>query len=154
MQGKKLWWIPLPVVALDRLLKCLALRRLTGGHVSAISGVLSWQLTRNTGAAFSLFSDGSAFLTVLTALLIVGIAVYLFRSGNLPAPMCVGLWMIAGGGIGNLWDRLAYGSVIDFIRFDFIRFPIFNPADVFVCFGAGLTLLSVAIPRRREAAHD
>lgn len=154
MQGKKLWWIPLPAVALDRVFKLAALRHLSGGRVRAIPGVLSWQLTHNTGAAFSLFSGQSIALILLTAALVIGVAVYLFRTKDTPALACVGLWLIAGGGIGNLWDRLVYGSVIDFIRLDFIRFPIFNPADVFVCVGGGLVILSLLIAYKGEKRHD
>ena len=49
------------------------------------------------------------------------------------------------GGIGNLYDRIIYGYVVDFIRLDFINFAIFNPADVFICVGAGIAALSVLL---------
>ena len=143
MRGRQLWWIPLPIVAADRLLKLLAVNTLADHTKTAIPGVLSWQLTKNTGAAFSMLSGRSVLLIALTVALIAGLTVYLLRAKNLPVMACVGLWSIVGGGIGNLWDRLACGGVIDFIRLDFISFPIFNAADVFVCVGAGLTLLAV-----------
>ena len=143
MRGRQLWWIPLPIVAADRLLKLLAARTLTGGAKTAIPGVLSWQLTKNTGAAFSILSGRSVLLIALALALIAAVTVYLLRAENLPAAACAGLWSIVGGGVGNLLDRLACGGVIDFIRLDFISFPIFNAADVFVCVGAGLTLLSL-----------
>lgn len=152
MRGRQLWWIPLPIVAADRLLKLLAEKTLTGGAKTAIPGALSWQLTKNTGAAFSMLSGRSVLLVALAAALIAGLTVYLLRAKNLPVMACVGLWSIVGGGIGNLWDRLACGGVIDFIRLDFISFPIFNPADVFVCVGAGLTLLSVLTAQKGGTA--
>ena len=49
------------------------------------------------------------------------------------------------GGIGNLYDRIVYGYVVDFIRLDFINFAIFNPADVFICLGAGIAAISMLL---------
>ena len=85
--------------------------------------------------------------------LILAIVIYLLTHPDEPALERAGLWLIAGGGLGNLWDRLVHGCVIDFIRLDFIRFAIFNPADVFVCIGAGLVVLSVFLTERRKP-HD
>ena len=76
---------------------------------------------------------------------------YLLTHPDTPTLERAGLWLIAGGGLGNLWDRLAYGFVIDFIRLDFVRFAVFNPADVFVCVGAGLVVLSVSLAEWRKA---
>ena len=76
---------------------------------------------------------------------------HLLTHPDTPTLERAGLWLIAGGGLGNLWDRLAYGFVIDFIRLDFVRFAVFNPADVFVCVGAGLVVLSVILAEWRKA---
>ena len=145
MRGRQLWWIVPPVVVLDRIAKRIALETLSDGAVTAIPGALSWHLTRNTGAAFSLLNGRSALLTVLTFLLIAAVTVYLLRAADIRPTVCVGLWCVVGGGLGNLWDRLFSGGVIDFIRLDFISFPIFNFADVFVCAGAALVVLSALL---------
>ena len=75
------------------------------------------------------------------------------RRDNLPpdAPglFRAGLWLIAGGGLGNLYDRLAYGRVIDFLEPAFVRFAVFNVADVCVCVGAALAMLSVVLGELR-----
>ena len=142
MRGGKLWWIVFPAIAVDRIAKRIALETLSDGAVTAIPGALSWHLTRNTGAAFSLLNGRSALLTVLTFILIAAVTVYLLRVTDIRPMTCAGLWCIVGGGLGNLWDRLFSGGVIDFIRLDFISFPIFNFADVFVCAGAALVVLS------------
>ena len=142
MRGGKLWWIVLPAVAVDRIAKRIALEALSDGALSVIPGTLSWQLTRNTGAAFSLLNGRSALLTVLTFILIAAVTVYLLRVTDIRPMTCAGLWCIVGGGLGNLWDRLFSGGVIDFVRLDLIPFPIFNFADVFVCAGAALVVLS------------
>lgn len=152
-RGCRLWWLILPVVVLDRLLKRAAAAALApSGVKSAIPGVLSWAYTENSGTAFSMFSDRAPWLLIaLTAALIVGVLIYLLTHPDDPVLERAGLWLIVGGGLGNLWDRLAYGRVIDFIRLDFVNFAVFNPADVFVCVGAGLAALSLILGERRRA---
>ena len=152
-RGCRLWWLFIPAVAIDRLLKRAASAALAPAGVrTAIPGVISWAYTENRGAAFSMLSDRAPWLLIaLTAALIVGIVIYLLTYPDAPAPERAGLWLIVGGGLGNLWDRLAHGGVIDFIRLDFIRFAVFNPADVFVCTGAGLVILSVVLTEWRKS---
>ena len=117
---------------------------------TVLPGVLSWAYTQNRGVAFGLLS-GAAVLPLLTLTLIVLLLVYLLRRPKAGAALRTGLWLIVGGGLGNLYDRLAYGYVIDFIRLDFINFAIFNPADVFVCAGAVLVAIAVLLEDRRKA---
>ena len=154
-RGCRYWWLAIPVVAIDRLLKRAAAAALAPAGVrTAIPGVVSWAYTENRGAAFSMLSNRAPWtLIALTAALIIGIVIYLLTHPNEPALERAGLWLIVGGGLGNLWDRLMYGGVIDFIRLDFIHFAVFNPADVFVCIGAGLVVLSVVLAEWRKS-HD
>lgn len=153
-QGCRLAWLVIPALALDRATKLAAQRALAPHGVrTAIKGLLSWAYTRNEGAAFSLLSGRSIFLILLTAALVAGIAAYLICRPRCPRAERVGLWLVAAGGLGNLWDRLAYGYVIDFIRLDFVRFAVFNLADVFVCAGALLVLFSALTGERKEQNH-
>ena len=148
-QGCRLWWLALPVLAIDRLCKLAALRFLAPyGAKEAIPGLLSWAFVKNTGAAFGMMA-GSILLPLLTAALIAALLICLLRSPKMDGLCRCGLWLIIGGGLGNLYDRLAYGYVIDFIRLDFINFPVFNPADICVCAGAALAALSVLISETR-----
>lgn len=153
-KGCKLWWILLPAVFLDRITKHAALTALApGGVKTAVPGVLSWAYSENRGAAFSLFSGSGAALTLLSLALIAALLVYLMRHTEIPALERCGLWLIMGGGLGNLWDRLVFGYVVDFIRLDFVRFPVFNCADIFVCTGAALVMLSVLLSEMRRKQH-
>ena len=152
-RGCKLVWLPLPAIIIDRLFKRAAMAALAPAGVrTAIPGVLSWAYTENRGAAFSMLSDRAPWLLIaLTAALILGLLLYLLAHPDAPALERTGLWLIVGGGLGNLWDRLVHGCVIDFIRLDFVRFAVFNPADVFVCTGAGLVVLSVILTEWRNS---
>ena len=152
-QGCRLAWLAVPVVIIDRLLKRAAAAALAPAGVrTAIPGVISWAYTENRGAAFSMLSTRAPWILIaLTAALIIGILLYLLTHPDEPTLERAGLWLIAGGGLGNLWDRLLYGCVIDFIRLDFVHFAVFNPADIFVCTGAGLVVLSVILTEWRKA---
>ena len=127
-------------VAADRVTKVLAKRRVLRGAL--IPGVISFRSARNSGMAFSMLSGHFWLLTVFTALLIAGILAYLISHPGESPLLRAGLWLIAGGGLGNLYDRVTMGSVIDFIELVFVRFAIFNVADICICAGAALVLLA------------
>lgn len=153
-KGCRLWWLLLPIVALDRISKRIAYAALApGGVKTAVPGLFSWAYTQNHGAAFSMFSGKAAFLIILTAGLIAGLTAYLLHRRENPTVERIGLWFIIGGGLGNLWDRIACGGVIDFIRLDFVNFAIFNVADIFVCIGAALVALNVLLEETRRKSH-
>lgn len=138
-RGCRGWqWMLLAVVA-DRITKALVRRDVLTGAL--IPGVVSVRSVRNSGMAFSMLSGHFWLLTVFTALVIAGIVGFLLMKPDENALLRAGLWLIAGGGMGNLYDRLTLGSVIDFIKLDFVRFAIFNVADVCICMGAALVLL-------------
>ena len=130
----------LPVVLIlliDRLTKRWAVDALAkNGPVTAISGVLGWRYAENTGAAFSAFSGAGAALCVFTGLIIAAAIVWLLRHPAGNRWVRGGLILIVGGGLGNLYDRVARGYVVDFIELLFVRFAIFNAADIAVVAGA------------------
>ena len=143
----------LPLLLIDRITKLLALKYLApSGMKNVIPGLLSWAYVENRGMAFGMASGMVWLLIVLTAIVIGAIFAYLILHPGDSKLMRLGLWLVIGGGLGNLWDRIAYGFVVDFIRADFIDFPVFNAADVFVCAGAGFVLLAVltAENKRKE----
>lgn len=137
-------WLIVPLIALDRVLKQLVLAVLApDGVKTAIPGVLSWAYAENRGAAFSMMSGRGILLISLSIILVAVLAAYLIRHPDAKKLLRYGFWLMIAGGIGNLYDRIAYGFVVDFIRLDFINFAIFNPADVFICLGAALAALSM-----------
>ena len=145
-------WIALLAAAVDRVGKSLMLRHEPGEIVRVIPGIVQFRRTANTGMAFSLFSENGAALTILTAVLIAAVVVWLsIRPEEQPKAVRAGLWLMAGGGLGNLYDRLVYGSVIDFIDPIFVRFAVFNPADAFICVGAALAFVALLRDERRRA---
>lgn len=145
-------WIALLAAAVDRVGKSLMLRHEPGEIVRVIPGIVQFRRTANTGMAFSLFSENGAALTILTAVLIAAVVAWLsIRPEEQSKAVRAGLWLMAGGGLGNLYDRLVYGSVIDFIDPIFVRFAVFNPADAFICVGAALAFVALLRDERRRA---
>ena len=144
-QGCRGWQWMLLAVAADRITKVLVRRSVLTGTL--IPGVVSFRSVRNSGMAFSMLSGHTLALTAFTVLVIAGLLLFLLnRPGESPV-LRAGLWLIAGGGLGNLYDRLTMGSVIDFIKLEFVRLAIFTVADVCICLGAALVLIGA---RRAE----
>lgn len=117
----------------------------------------SFVLTKveNTGAAYSLGSDLSPFLKVLLLqILPILVLIFLLRQilvkTNYSRETIIGFAFIIGGGIGNLFDRIIYGSVTDFLILDlgFIKTEIFNMADVSIMVGSVLVLFSAIFSKK------
>lgn len=124
------------VLAVDRITKHLAQDVLSQtGAQTVWPGVLGWHYARNTGAAFSAFDGFGAVLSAVTALIILLAAVWYLKHPRCNGFLASGLTLLIAGGLGNLYDRLTLGYVIDFIEVLFVRFAIFNVADVAVVCG-------------------
>ena len=109
-------------------------------------------LTKNEGIAFSIPLSGTLLYVIL--IIVVGLAIYYGRSHlQLHAPLTgIVLGLIAGGGIGNIIDRIRLGYVADFIKLG--NWPMFNIADAAITTGAILALLyhrRITIPAHKSA---
>jgi len=103
--------------------------------------------------AFSLLSGHGLGLTLLTALLLAAVIAWLVSKPDEQRLLRTGLWLIVGGGLGNLFDRVMRGYVVDFIELAFVRFAVFNVADVCICAGAALAAIGAILgEKRRERA--
>ena len=132
-------------VAADQAVKFLVVNTMSPGESEPLLPPLL-QLTRvhNYGAAWSSFSGARWLLIALTAAGMCAIAWLLVKIVRHP----LGQWSLAiilGGGIGNLIDRVLNGVVVDYINVLFMRFAIFNFADICVCVGVGLLMLAVLL---------
>lgn len=132
------------LLALDLWLKGWAAANLQGQPSRVlIPGLLGLTYTRNTGAAFGLGAGFEWSRWVLTIVKIVLMGGLLWFYNRLPQEnrlwlVRIPIILILAGGIGNLFDRIAFGYVRDMLAFLFINFPIFNLADVFVVIGVFL----------------
>lgn len=139
------------LVAIDQLSKYLVLTGLKPvGTMTVIDGFLQFRYVENTGAAFSMLSNNTTFLSVITSLIMIAILTVLFTGKIKDKLQCVALIIVVAGGIGNLIDRVARGFVVDFIEFTFVDYAVFNVADIFVTIGAVLLVISIIVEIVRE----
>ena len=132
------------VLAADQATKALVRSNVEIGSRDGILPGVELVHTRNTGVAFSLFQGGGTLLVVVTAVAMLAvIAFFLANPGRPGAWVPAGL--LVGGAAGNLIDRLARGSVTDFI--DLPLWPAFNLADVAITAGVLALLYVLERPR-------
>ncbi|NLI61487.1 MAG: signal peptidase II [Clostridiales bacterium] len=128
--------IILSIVALDQVTKYLAVAHLRDlGTIEIVRGVFSLTYVENRGAAFGILQNQRWFFIVLTIIVCIGIAYFLFTQSNTSLILRISLIMVLGGAIGNLIDRVRLGYVVDMLHFTLIDFPVFNIADCFVVMG-------------------
>jgi signal peptidase II len=126
----------LSVFLLDRAAKAWALEHLLREYVQVLPFFRLTYAT-NTGVAFGMFRDSNMFFLAFSAALVGGLLLFRRRIQAYGAFASVGLALVLGGALGNIYDRIAYGFVVDF--FDFSFFPaVFNVADSAITVGAAL----------------
>ncbi len=151
--------LALVVVILDQWTKGLALQHLDYGRPVPLLPVLNLTLQYNEGAAFSFLSDAGGwqrwFFSAVAFIASIVVSVWLVRLKRDDVLLAASLSLILGGAIGNLWDRLQYGYVVDFIsvHYDTWYFPTFNVADSAVSVGAALMILDAVLQSRSEAGE-
>lgn len=153
-QGCEGAWLALLAAAVDRVTKLLVLRLAPKGAL-LLPGILRLKPVRNRGMAFSMLSGQGTLLIVVTLIVTAGVTGFLLARPEQPRLFRTGLWLIVGGSLGNLYDRLTLGAVIDFIEPLFVRFAVFNVADACICLGAALAMLSALITeaKGRKKGH-
>ncbi len=114
--------------------------------IPVIDGIFHITYIHNYGAAFSILQGKQGLLLIVTGIAMAGIAVYMIVAQKKKELTPMGMWALAlilGGGLGNFFDRVRFGYVVDF--FDFRIWPIFNVADIAVCCGCGLLVFYVMV---------
>lgn len=116
-----------------------------------ISGIFDLSYVENRGASFGMLSGMRWLLSVISIGVALGLGVWL---GRLTRPVAAtGIAFIIGGALGNLYDRLAYGFVIDFLDFSGLMFPwVFNVADSAINIGIAFLLLDAWLTRDKGGA--
>ena len=144
------------VIALDSATKSWALRSLSSSPRKIIGSFLEFQLTSNTGAAFSLAQSATIFLSLLSFLAVFAIAIF---AGSITSKAWgIALGFLLGGIGGNLYDRtfrppyLLHGAVVDWLRLP--HWPIFNLADTSIVISAITIAILLANDVKPRSRHD
>lgn len=133
----------LAVFALDRVSKSLALERLIAAPVQVLS-FFRLSYVENTGVAFGMFRDNNGFFIAFSIALVTALLIFRRKLAGDSRAASAGIALVLGGALGNLYDRLAYGFVVDF--FDLSFFPaVFNTADSAIT--AGAVLMAIGMNR-------
>ncbi|WPN46508.1 MULTISPECIES: signal peptidase II [unclassified Pseudomonas] len=162
--GRLSWlWLSLLVLVIDQASKFYFEGKLEMyQQIVVIPDLFSWTLAYNTGAAFSFLADSSGWQRWLFALIAIVVSavlvVWLKRLGRNETWLAIALALVLGGALGNLYDRIALGHVIDFILVhwqDRWRFPAFNVADSAITVGAVMLALDMFKSKKTgEAVND
>jgi len=162
--GRLGWlWLSLLVLVLDQASKvyfegALSLYQ----QIVVIPDYFSWTLAYNTGAAFSFLADSSGWQRWLFALIALVVSavlvVWLKRLGRGETWLAIALALVLGGALGNLYDRIVLGHVVDFILVHWQNrwyFPAFNLADSAITVGAVMLALDMFKSKKSgEPVHD
>src|SRR5579862_4607825 len=159
MRGLVYYGIAATVFALDRLTKHIIESRVSAFDIHpVIPGFFDIINARNRGAAFSLFADSTSpwrpvFLIGLSLVALILVAAILRNASRLDKATAIGLSLILGGAMGNVFDRIVSGAVTDFLDFYVgdLHWPAFNLADSAIVIGSCLLLLSLLRPKQQPA---
>ncbi|WP_439850519.1 signal peptidase II [Pseudomonas syringae] len=150
--GRLAWlWLTVLIVVIDQASKYYFENALSlYQQIVVIPDIFSWTLAYNTGAAFSFLADGAGWQRWLFALIAIVVSavlvVWLKRLGRDDTWLAIALAMVLGGALGNLYDRIVLGHVIDFILVHWENrwyFPAFNVADSAITVGAIMLALDM-----------
>lgn len=153
------YWLLITVliVGLDLWTKHLASTQLSYARPVEILPILNFTLLHNPGAAFSFLSDAGGwqrwFFTAVSAVVSVVLLVWITRLKQSEKLLAVSLALILGGALGNLYDRVSLGYVIDFIsvHYNDWYFPAFNIADSAITVGAALMIIDMFFGEQARA---
>lgn len=145
---------PAGIAAADQAIKHFIRRWPAGSVIWKAEGIFEIVCSKNTGAAFSILSGRTGMIAMLSAVLLAGIVFFAFRCVRLTREAAIALVCLAGGGIGNLIDRLLFGFVTDYIRLTFIEFAVFNFADMVITCSAGFLLVLVLSDRLERSTGE
>ncbi len=156
---RNVWWLLLSVIviALDLWTKFLAQSQLQYGEFVPVLPFFNFTLAYNTGAAFSFLADAGGwqryFFSLIAIVAVVIMLVWLLRLQGQRLLACA-LALVIGGALGNLYDRIVLGHVVDFLDFYWgsYHFPAFNLADSAITLGAILLIIDTLFANEKE--HD
>jgi signal peptidase II len=155
----KAYGVAAAVCALDRLTKWIVETRVGFFDTyKVIPGFFDIVHSQNRGVAFGLFNDSTSewrttLLIVFSVAAVIGVAALLWRPEKLDARSLWGFALILGGAAGNVYDRIVFGRVTDFLELYVgeYHWPTFNVADSAIVIGSGLLLLELLKPKRETA---
>ena len=132
------------ILLLDQISKTYVLNNFTVGQVfGEIPFICDLIFVKNTGAAFSILSENTWILSIISVAFVVAVLIYRFSKKPKSPLLNLALVLFFAGALGNAIDRIAYGYVVDFISVKWFEFPVFNIADMAIVLGAVAAVIYV-----------
>ena len=138
--------LPIVVFIIDLVSKLIVSSNLKlHESISIIDKFFNITYAHNYGGAWSIFNDNTLLITIISLIVIVLLIIYIIKNKINKKIELIGYSLVIGGGIGNLFDRIIYGYVIDFLDFNIFGYdyPIFNLADTFIVIGIFLLIIGI-----------
>ena len=145
--GLKYLWISFIVLLLDQWSKSIASAKLDLYVPNKITDFFNLTLMHNEGVAFSLLADQSGwqryFISIVASAIVIWLLYWLMKNKHSMKLQNVALVLVIGGALGNIWDRVMLGYVVDFIELHYSGYfwPAFNVADSAISVGAVLLII-------------
>ncbi len=138
---------------LDEISKFLVGAKLSEGEILHIFKGVSLTNLYNSGCAFSLL-EGKNPILIFIALVMLYILIRLIKEFNENLINSIAFGLLFGGIIGNLFDRILFGHVRDFIKLEFMDFPVFNLADAFITIGVIVLIFNSFFERDKDESSS
>ncbi len=154
LKNRWFWLTALAGLILDQIAKSIVLQTFpeVGATFPIWPDIFHFTYVQNTGAAFSIFTNGVHWLRWLSLLVSLGLMALAWFGDRLPYLEQLGYGFILAGAMGNGVDRFLFGYVVDFLDFRWINFPVFNIADICINIGIACLLLNLVIMLRASKA--
>lgn len=158
MKNKKLiYTLGMGFMLLDQLIKLVVTKNMDlNQEITIISNFFSIYYLKNTGAAFSILDSKTLFLIIVSIICLLILKNYIKNLKNITSLTIISLGIMLGGIIGNLFDRLLYKAVIDYLSFNIFgySFPVFNLADIGITIGTLLLVVEMLITEQKNKSLE
>ena len=139
--------------ALDQFTKWIIFKNIKeAGAVSIIPGFINFFCSENRGSVFG-FAQGKNSALIFFSFIAIGVIIWVYVRSEKSPVMSLSMGLILAGAVGNLWDRIVYRYVRDFIDIHLgsaFHWPTFNLADALICVGIGLMVLETLLGKEAQ----
>lgn len=148
---KNIYWLTIILLCIDQSIKVIVTKNmLLLKSITIIPNFFNITYVENTGGAWSILSSNTFLLTIISAIVLIGLNIYLSKKEKYSKLEIISYGLIMPGVLGNFIDRLINNAVIDYLDFKIFNynFPIFNFADILIVCGIAIMMLEILIEER------
>ncbi|MCI8568121.1 MAG: signal peptidase II [Bacilli bacterium] len=148
---KNIYWLTIILLCIDQSIKVIVTKNmLLLKSITIIPNFFNITYVENPGGAWSILSSNTFLLTIISAIVLIGLNIYLSKKEKYSKLEIISYGLIMPGVLGNFIDRLINNAVIDYLDFKIFNynFPIFNFADILIVCGIAIMMLEILIEER------